>query len=118
MPGSSATAGEAALTQSLRQEEAAEGSLAGPRGNHPWAVASVEEGGCPLRAEVEESWSAGVAGGAQVWRSSWQTKEEVEEEGLGPEVVGEGPQPVVEEEAGERFQGSEKKQKKTIQHNA
>lgn len=36
----------------------------------------------------------------------------MEEEGLGLEGVGEGPQPVVEEEAGEHFQSSEKKQNK------
>lgn len=63
VPGSSAMAEEAALTQSLWQEEVAEGSLAGPQENHPWVVALVEEGGCPLRVEVEESWLAGIAGG-------------------------------------------------------
>lgn len=96
--GSSMAAEEVAVNQSQRQEEVVEGSLAGPLRHLRCVGAAVEEGGCPLQVEVEESWLARVAGEWQALENSWQPKEVVEEGGLGLEVVGEGPQPVVEVE--------------------
>lgn len=54
---------EVAVNQSQRLEEEVEGSQAGPLRHRRQVGAVVEEGGCPLREEVEGSWLAGVAGG-------------------------------------------------------
>lgn len=92
-------------SQSLQQEEVEGGSPADLQEKPRRAAAAVEAGDCPWRVEAEESWWAGVDA-----RSSWQPEEE-EEEGSGPGVVEEGPQPLVVEEVEEvgQHQSSAKK---------
>lgn len=93
MVGSSLVVEEVAVNHSQLLEGGVEGSLVGLLEHHQWEGVAVEEEGCPLQVELEESW---LAGGGWVSQNSWQPKEVVEEEGLGLEVVVAEPRPNVE----------------------